>query len=163
MRAGKSSVAGLALILATCGGAAPVAQGVSDREFVSAADRRCAAVIPPLRPDLADEAHLTDSQVADLVDDRAGRLATLVGDLKTLDVDRADRERVAAWLSDWDRYLDVGRRYSAALRGGDPNVHTSVAQEGNGPLRRISAMARASGMDACALDGVPLPERRSVL
>ena len=153
---------GVLLLGVGCGGGSgSEAARIEDPRFVAGASRICAAELPPLRADVADDTPREPADVAPTVEERAESLADLVDELRMVEVEEAARPEVEAWLRDWDRYVDVGRRYAAALRSGDPNRYSSVAEEGSGPQERISAFARTNDMEPCALDGVPLPERES--
>lgn len=144
-----------------CGGP-PEAPRIGDRSFVRSARELCARELPPLRADLADDEARQPSEVAPTVDARADALAEMVAELRKIPVAADDRDEVGDWLEDWDAYVSVGRRYAAALRDGDPNRYSAVADEGLEPQVRISAFARANGFDSCALDGVPLPPREGL-
>ena len=148
------------LVLTGCGNP-PEGPRIEDASFTAAAAEICGKALPALRADVADDTPRQPVEVAPTVDERADSLADLVEELRAVDVEEAARPEVEAWLQDWDRYVEVGRRYAAALRSGDPDRYSSVAEEGRGPQERISAFARTNGMDSCALDGVPLPERES--
>lgn len=148
------------LVAGACGGS-PDAPRIEDSGFTSSAGRLCAAQLPPLRADIADDTPREPSEIAPLVEDRAEKLDVLVGELESLDVVPAARGEIEAWLKDWRVYVKVGGRYAEALREGDPQVYSAVAEEGVEPQERISAFARANGFEDCALDGVPLPERES--
>lgn len=148
--------------LAACGGGVEAAH-IQDPQFVRAARAECDRAIPPLRPDLHDKSPKKEAEIAAIVDDRARRLGDLVSILRALPVATDAQSAVAVWLRDWDGYVASGHRYAAALRGGDPKLQARVAAQATGPLRRISAFARANGMPGCALDLVPLPKRESPL
>lgn len=153
----------LVLAVAACGGSTPVAPRITDVRFTTAAAKECARTLPPLRPDIGDDDPKEALEIAPVVADRAEALAALTARLRKIPVTAEDRPAATDWLSDWDRYVEVGRRYSRALTGDDPRVQTSIATLGEGPQRRISAFARVNKMEACALDGVPLPKRDSPL
>ena len=152
---------GVLSVTAGCG-AGDAAPSISDREFSSAADDLCSERLPPLRADISDDAPREPAEVAPTVAARAESLDALVGELRQLPIRSAARPEVDAWLADWDDYIDVGRRYSEALKQGDPQGYSSVAEEGEVPQARISAFARANGLTSCALDGVPLPPREGL-
>ena len=147
--------------VAACGGE-PAAPRIDDAAFARQAERICARELPPLRADLTDDEPREPEDVAPTIDARAESLGEFVQSLKALDVRPGARPEVEAWLADWDVYIDVGRRYADALREGDPDQYSSVADEGLEPQARISAFARANGLESCALDGVPLPPREGL-
>lgn len=149
-----------ALLAGACGGG-PEAQTIDDPQFTSAAQALCAEQLPPLRADITDDTPREPGEVAPVVDERADDLEAVVVELRRIDVDPAARAVVDGWFEDWDLYIDVGRRYADALRGGDPDEYSKVAAEGSEPQARISTFARTNDFEACALDGVPLPERES--
>ncbi len=119
------------------------------------------AQLPPLRADIADDTPRDPADIAPLVENRAEKLGELVDDLEGLAVNGSARDEVENWLGDWREYVKVGRLYADALRKGDPEGYSAVAERGVGPQERISAFARVNGFEDCALDGVPLPERES--
>ena len=148
-------------LLAGCGGDLD-APRIDDPAFAERAERICAEQLPPLRADLADDEPREPAEVAPTVEARAESLDSLVGSLREVEVRSGARAEVDEWFSDWERYLDVGRRYAEALEAGDPKVYAEVADEGLAPQARISAFARANGFKSCALDGVPLPPREGL-
>lgn len=148
--------------LGACGGDAPEAPTIADQTFARRAEQLCARELPPLRADLADDETREPAEVAPTVVARADSLDQMVAGLRDVPVAPGDRAAVNEWLDDWDAYVQVGRRYAAALKDGDPDRYSAVADEGLEPQRRISAFARANGFDSCALDGVPLPPREGL-
>ena len=154
------AIAALTAALGGCG-SEPTAPRISDAEFVRRAEALCARRLPPLRADVSDDEAREPTEVAPTVEDRADALEGLVEELDRIPVAEADSAEVAGWLRDWNTYVEVGRRYAAALRQGDPAEYSAVADEGLGPQARLSSFARANGFESCALDGVPLPERES--
>lgn len=151
----------VALLVAACGGGVD-APRIDDAAFASKAERICAADLPPLRADLTDDEPREPDDIAPTIEERAGSLERLVRTLRGLEVQPAARAEVDSWLADWDAYVDVGRRYARALRDGDPDEYSAVADEGLEPQARISAFARTNGFKSCALDGVPLPPREGL-
>ena len=153
-----------AIAVSFLGGCAstPDAPRISDQAFVDRAEGLCARELPPLRADLADDETRQPDEVAPTVEARADSLDAMVAALRELPVAAADRAEVNDWLEDWDAYVAVGRRYAAALRDGDPDRYSAVADAGMEPQVRISAFARVNGFDSCALDGVPLPPREGL-
>ena len=148
-------------VVAACGGS-PTAPQIADQVFVERAERLCARELPPLRADIADDEAREPGEVAPTVEARADSLTEMVAGLRDLPVAGDDRAEVGDWLDDWDAYVSVGRRYAAALRDGDPDRYSAVAEQGLAPQERISAFARANGFESCALDGVPLPPREGL-
>lgn len=146
--------------LTACGGGTK-APTIDAPEFTAAAAALCAERLPPLRADITDDSPKEPAEVAPVVEARADDLKALVDDLREIDAPQSARAEIDAWLADWDTYVAVGRRYASSLRSDDPDAYSAVAAEGNGPQARISDFARANGFEACALDGVPLPERES--
>lgn len=153
--------AGLALMTAACGGGT-VAPRIDDPEFAQRAEQICAKDLPPLRADLSDDEPREPDEVAPLIEARSESLDNLVDDLKAIEVQPEARPEIQSWFTDWDAYVEVGRRYATALEEGDPDRYSAVAEEGAGPQARISAFARANGFKSCALDGVPLPPREGL-
>lgn len=151
----------LAAALVSCGSDRPDVAPIEDRAFVAAAIARCEQGLAPLRPDLKDKTKRTPAQVAVQVDKGADELEAFVETLRRLPVDGDGRGPVDEWFADWDQYVAAGREYADALRAGDPERYQQVARRGDEVQERISARARRSEMAACALDGVPLPERES--
>lgn len=149
------------MFVPACGGGAD-APRIDDPRFAGQAERICSQELPPLRADLSDDEPREPAEVAPTIDDRAASLEALVRSLRALPVKPAARAEVDEWFGDWRRYIDVGRRYADALRDGDPDRYSAVADEGLEPQARISAFARANGFKSCALDGVPLPPREGL-
>ena len=160
MRALVTGTCLLALVTA-CGGQ-PDAPRIDDVAFARQAERVCAKELPPLRADLTDDEPREPEEVAPTIEARAEALDELVRTLQALEVQPGARSEVEAWLGDWETYIDVGRRYADALREGDPDQYSAVADEGLAPQARISAFARVNGFESCALDGVPLPPREGL-
>lgn len=152
----------VALLLSTGCGGAPEAPQLDDPGFAREAEKICARDLPPLRADLSDDDPREPAEVAPTIEARAESLEALVTRLRDVEVQPGGRDEVETWLADWDRYVDVGRRYAKALREGDPQRYAAVADEGLAPQARISAFARANGFKSCALDGVPLPPREGL-
>lgn len=159
----RRSLIALAVLMAAgaCGSDPPDVTPIADQAFVTTAAERCGNVLPALRPDLSDKTKRTAAEIAVLVDDRAVKLEAFIAILRRLPVEDSARAAVDEWFADWSGYLAVGRRYAEALRADDPERFQKIAREGDVIQQRISARARASDMDDCALDGVPLPERES--
>jgi len=146
------------LMTSSCGGG-PEAPLIDDPGFAQQAERICAKEFPPLRADLSDDEPREPGEVAPTIESRAESVEAIVRTLRGLRVDPKARGPVDAWFADWATYVDVGRRYADALKEGDPERYSTVAEEGLEPQARISAFARANGFKSCALDGAPLPPR----
>lgn len=144
-----------------CGGGTD-APRIDDAKFARRAEEICAEALPPLRADLADDEAREPAEVAPTIEARAASLEELVDELRAVEAEPQARVEVESWLADWDAYVDVGRRYATALRGGDPDRYSAVSEEGLAPQARISAFARTNGFKSCALDGVPLPPREGL-
>lgn len=162
------AVIALALLAAgACGKDEPALSVMGDREsvnvaFVVEADALCKRMLPPLRPDLKDTTKLSGDALADIIVDKAASLEKVVDALRHVErTDKTTGPAVAAWFRDWDAYLAGGRSYARALRSGDDLRASRIAADADAVQRRISRRARDSDMAACALDGVPLPERES--
>ena len=158
-----------ALVLGLCGallaagcGAELEAPRIDDSAFARRAEKICADELPPLRADLSDDEPREPAEVAPMVRDRAESLEAVVGALRDVPVQTEAQPDVSRWFSDWERYVEVGRRYADALEEGDPDRYSAVAEEGLEPQARISAFARVNGFKSCALDGVPLPPREGL-
>ena len=163
MRRLSASVAATAVmaLAGACGGQPP-APTIEDPRFARQAEQICARDLQPLRADLSDDEPRQPAEVAPTIEARAASLEVLARKLRALRVQDAARPEVDNWLADWRRYIEVGRRYADALRGGDPDRYSAVADEGLEPQARISAFARTNGFDSCALDGVRLPPREGL-
>jgi hypothetical protein len=148
------------VLLGGCAGG-PDGPRIDDPSFVGEAQELCSKRLPGLRADISDDTNRTPEEVAPTVRQRADQLGDLVDDLKRIEVTPPAETEVRRWLVDWDTYVKVGRRYADALETNDPDKYSAVAADGAGPAERISAFARVNGFSACALDGVPLPERES--
>jgi len=149
------------LMTSSCGGG-PEAPRIDDPGFAQQAERICAKDFPPLRADLSDDEPREPGEIAPTVEARADSLEAIVRTLRELRVDPKARGAVDDWFTDWATYVGVGRRYADALREGDPERYSMVADEGLESQARISAFARANGFKSCALDGAPLPPREGL-
>lgn len=160
MRGAGSVLAGglLVLTLFAVRGDVPAipARTVDDRGFTDAAEALCAERMPAIRAQPPqpgdDDTPSADEVLARRVERTAADLGTLVADLRTLPVAEPDRAETARWFADWDRFVDVGLHYAAALRRGGPAEYDPVAAEGDGPSRRIYAFAKANGMPTCVFE-----------
>jgi hypothetical protein len=146
-------IAVLSVLAATSGKAKIPARSVHDVAFTTAAQRLCAAEMPPWRARRPQIGSHTDpgprTKVAQEVDAVASGLGQVAGRLRTLPVAAADQAEVTRWLTRWDAYVGVGHRYAEALRRGVPAEYTTVAAEGNRPSKDVFVFAQANGMPEC--------------
>ena len=128
-------------------------RSVGDTAFTTAAEGVCARLMPPILAQPpepgGDDTPPADEQLARRVERTATDLAGVLVQLRAIPVSAADKGRVDGWFADWDRFVDVGHRYAAALRRGKPSEFTKVGKEGDAPSRRIYQFARANGMPSC--------------
>lgn len=131
------------------------ARSVADTGFTTAAQGICARRMPAIRnqPTPPGEKDLDEAlQLAAKVERTATELSSVLGELRGLPVAAADQAEVGAWLDDWQRFVEVGHRYAAALRTDKPSHYTKVGKEGNAPSRRIYVFAKANGMPDCVFE-----------
>lgn len=127
-------------------------RSVGDRGFTEEANRVCRRELPPIRrdrPPLRDRSRRSTAEVARQVERTAQRLGAFVAQLRALPVSPADRTEIGRWLDDWERYVEVGRRYADALRAGDEGRFTAIAADGEPLTRRLFVFARSNDMPAC--------------
>ena len=141
----------VAWALAFTNGVQSVQPTIDDEDFVAEAEDLCKAV----RDRLADAAQarrdedLGPAGQADAVEDTVDTLAAMVRDLRRIQPPGADGKQVAAWLADWERVLDTGRRTADALRREDSDAREQAARDGQAPARAVNAFAGANGLPAC--------------
>jgi hypothetical protein len=141
----------LAWTLAFTNGVRTVEPTIDDEDFVAEAGDVCVAV----RERLADAAEarvddeLDGAERADAIDATVDALTAMLRDLRDIRPSGADGEEVAAWLAEWERVLDSGRRTADALRGEDDDAAAQAAQEGQVPARAVNSFAAANGLRAC--------------
>jgi hypothetical protein len=130
-------------------------RSVDDTEFTTAANDLCARAMPGIRrqpPQTGSKEELAaDERTAARVERTAADLAALVAGLRALPVAEPDRGEVHGWFAEWDRFVDIGRRYAAALRRGVQKEYEAIAAEGEAPSRAIFRFAHANGMPECAV------------
>ena len=81
--------------------------------------------------------------------------AEMVGELRVEagEVVGSDADLVAAWLADWDTYLDDRRAYADVLAGGSDPPFTVTARDGEGVDSYIDIFAEVNSMPSCATPG----------
>lgn len=123
---------------------------IDDAAFVRRANAVCARQIPALRAPERRATSTTTLRVETLysVADGIDRVA---GDLRTVPVEPDDAARVDAWLDDWTRYTEVGRRYAAAVERGDTGAFSKIDDEAVVLARRMGRFARGNRIDDCVL------------
>ncbi|PLS76745.1 MAG: hypothetical protein CYG61_00405 [Actinobacteria bacterium] len=129
-------------------------RSVTDVSYTRRAEAECKRALPELRaqrPQLGERTKDEAALVAEKVERTANGLEKLVARLRALPVAAADQGRVERWLDDWDAYLAVGRRYSAALRRGDNDAPARAARDGDPLTRRVYLFSKANGMPSCVL------------
>jgi hypothetical protein len=147
---------GAALLLLAWGiaftsGVRSVEPTVEDEDFLADAEALCEAA----RSRLTEAARargddeLAPDEQATAVDATVDTLASMVRDLRDLRPAGADGEEVDAWLDDWERVLDSGRRTADALRRDDRDAAEDAAVAGQEPARAVNAFAGANGVPAC--------------
>jgi hypothetical protein len=147
---------GAALLLVAWGiaftsGVRSVEPTVDDEDFLTDAEAVCEAA----RDRLTEAARargddeLAPEEQATAVDATVDTLASMIHDLRDLRPAGADGEEVDAWLDDWERVLDSGRRTAEALRRDDRDAAEDAAVAGQDPARAVNAFAGANGLPAC--------------
>ncbi|HUR24306.1 MAG TPA: hypothetical protein VMZ73_10580 [Acidimicrobiales bacterium] len=130
------------------------ARTVADVAFTLRAEAACRKVLPKLqaqRPQLGEKPKDEAELVATKVERTADGLEKLVAELRALPVAAGDEARVEGWLDDWDAYIAVGRRYTAALLRGKGGAPTRAAEEGDPITRRVYLFSKSNGMSSCVL------------
>lgn len=130
-------------------------RSVDDTAFTAAANDLCARTMPGIRsqpPQTGSKETLdADEESARRVERTAADMAGLVAGLRRLPVAEPDRGEVDGWFAEWDRFVDVGRRFAAALRRGEKEEYEAVAAEAEAPSRAIYRFAKANGMPECTV------------
>ena len=122
---------------------------IADDRFRAAAAEICAGALPALRAERRPERRLSDTEVADRIDEVATELEGVVVDLRAVPVAAADRTEVVAWLDAWDRFIDVGHRYADAIRAGNADAAEDVRRDGDDEATAIGRFASGNRIDAC--------------
>lgn len=130
-------------------------RSVDDTAFTTAANDLCARSMPAIKsqpPQTGSKEKLgADEATARQVERSAADMAGLVAGLRKLPVAAPDQAEVAAWFGEWDRFIDAGRRFAAALRRGMRREYEAVATEAVEPSRAIFRFAKANGMPQCTV------------
>ena len=123
---------------------------IDDAAFVRQANAICARHIPALRAPERRATSTTTLRVETLysVADGIDRVAA---ELRTVPVEPDDAARVDAWLDDWSRYTQVGRRYADAVKRGDADEFSAIDDEAVVLARRMGRFARGNRIDDCVL------------
>ena len=124
---------------------------LTDATFIAAANSKCRATIPGLRPVIETRRTVPPSEIATDVDRVADGLHDLAGQLRTLPVAAADQAHINGWLDGWNHYTDVGHRYAAALRADDLKTQFALNKEGNEVQRAADRFSRANDLKGCML------------
>lgn len=131
------------------------ARSVEDTAFATAANDLCGRTMPAIRsqpPQTGSKERLkADAETAARVERTAGDLAGMVASLRRLRVADADRAEVEAWFAEWDRFVEIGRRYAAGLRAGTHPSAEAVGKEAAAPSRAIYRFAHANDMPECTV------------
>ena len=136
--------------LAFTSGVRSVEPTVDDEDFLAEAEDLCTSVRDRLAEAAAErEEELTPAEQAAALRATVDALAAMVRDLRDIQPPGADGEEVAAWLADWERVLDTGRRIAEALRRDDREAAAAADRAGQGPARAVNAFAGANGLPAC--------------
>ncbi len=121
---------------------------IADRDFVAAADERCArtdreVVQPNLEP-------LKGAAEVARIEALAGGWEAMVADLRRLPIGRADAPSVDQWLRTWDEWTTLGHEYSAALAAGDQDRVERVLHRSERVNANMTTFATVNGMRRCA-------------
>jgi hypothetical protein len=131
-------LAGAAVMLLLGRGAADDPDRLDDREFVGAADARCATTGRAIAGD-------RDIEV------RTAAWEGMVDDLRDLPIvsSPADAAAVDRWLRDWDRWIELGRDYGDALAAGDADGARDLLERSQVPNAAMTRFAVVNGMHHC--------------
>ena len=122
---------------------------IDDDAFVRRANEICARDIPALRaPERRSSTTALRPQTLRSV---AGGIDRVAARLRDVPVEGDDAARVDAWLDDWDRYTEVGRRYADAVERDDPETYSAIDDEAVVIARRMGRFARGNHIDDCVL------------
>ena len=131
---------------------------IDDPAFVRQANALCEKELPKLRAQKRESNVFGTvdkddrTKTAARVEEVAEELDRVAAELGALPVRRVeDQAEVAAWLEEWANFTGVGRQFATAVRTERASVYSSIAAEGNGPVRRIARFARGNHMDDCVL------------
>ncbi|MDP1792493.1 MAG: hypothetical protein Q8K63_00030 [Acidimicrobiales bacterium] len=129
----------------------PPPRTIHDPSFERSAAKICEAEIPKLRAVKREEDtdDPLEEETARQVDTVADKLEATVRRLEALDVRSADKAEVDAWFAAYASYVEAGRNYADALRGGDEDVYNRVDDQGVEPLKRIRDFAQANRIESC--------------
>jgi hypothetical protein len=134
-------------------GEVPAPARLDDRTFPTAAEPICARARAGLdRLPRAFESR-TAPERADVVDQGTALLTTMVGELRAaVPAAQPHRDRLNAWLDDWDVYLRDRRDYTSRLRT-DPMAKFYVTQSERDRRQINSSLdnfAKVNAMASCA-------------
>ena len=123
---------------------------IDDAAFVRRANEICARDVPALRAPERRSTSTTELKVATLrsVADGIDRVAK---QLRSVPVEPDDAAAVDAWLDDWGRYTEVGRRYADAVEHDDPEAFSTIDDEAVVLAGRMGRFARGNRIDDCVL------------
>jgi hypothetical protein len=134
-------------------GEVPSPARLEDRTFPTAAEPICARARSEIdRLPRAFETPVPAAR-ADVVDRATDVLAAMVADLRAaVPPAQPTRDRLNAWLDDWDTYLGDRRDYTARLRT-DPTARlymTKSGRDGGQINHSLDNLARVNAMASCA-------------
>jgi hypothetical protein len=149
-RGGAAAVLVVLFAVAACTDTSRPAATIDDPSFVRRANDVCRTTVPSLRaPDR--KAPTTTALQPSTIEATADGLAAVAARLRTIPVRDEDAGRVRAWLTDWDRFIAVGRRYAAAVKAGDEERFTKIDDEAVDLAQRIGRFAKGNRIDECIL------------
>lgn len=124
---------------------------INDPAFERAAAAICEKDVPKLRAVKRedDTEDPLEEETADTVEAVADDLEVMVKRLEAIEVRTPDRAEVAAWFDAYGNYIEAGRAYARAVRGGDEDVYNTVDDQAIEPLKQVRDFARANFIDAC--------------
>lgn len=124
---------------------------IDDPSFERAATAICAKEIPELRAVKREEKtdDPLEEETAAKVEQVADDLEAMVNRLKLIQVRAVDKAEVDEWFVAYARYIQAGRNYAEAVRGGDEDEYNTVDDQAVEPLKQVRDFARANHIDAC--------------
>lgn len=126
-------------------------RSINDPGFERAAVKICEKEVPELRAVKreGDTDDPLEAETAAKVEDVADDLEAMVKRLRAIEVRTTDQPKVDAWFVAYADYIEAGRSYATALRGGNENEYNTVDDRAIEPLKKVRDFARANYIDAC--------------
>jgi len=119
-----------------------------DDRLAARAEPVCARAQEKLRTDESLPEDPTGEDRAQVVERTTEVFAQMRDELRQLQRPGTN-ESFDEWLRTLDEYVELGPRFAAALRTGNPDIYEPVGNEGDRPATLMNRIARANDMDDC--------------